>query len=93
MYPLSKIEHQVAGYGQEAFDGDPWAPAGMASAIDPDRDGRDGSQVPLREGRGRGGRAVQTVQLCYGRGGERMKPPVLPVIITAHSAKVNWLHP
>lgn len=25
MYPLSKMEHQVAGSGQEAFEADPWS--------------------------------------------------------------------
>ncbi|KAK9518249.1 hypothetical protein VZT92_023561 [Zoarces viviparus] len=26
MYPLSEMEHQVAGSGQEAFEDDPWSP-------------------------------------------------------------------
>lgn len=87
MEPWSKMEHQVAGSGQEAFEADPLC-AGMALLIDWARDGREGSQVPPE--------APQTTQIYNGQEGEwsRLGPsPTALSHFTVQTARVIWLHP
>ena len=79
------MEHQVAGSGQAAFEADPGLCTGMASAIDPASDGREGSQVPP-EGR-------QATHIEYGRGGRWSQlelGPTAPSQISVQAAGVDW---
>lgn len=62
--------------------------AGMASAIDPARDGGEASHVPPE--------GPQTTQIYYGRGGQQSQLGLRPTAlcyITVQTARVNWLQP
>ena len=62
--------------------------AGTASAIDPARDGREGSQVPPE--------GLRTRQFYYEWVGQRTQfglRPAAPGYITVKTTRVNWLHP